>query len=295
MPTRRSTFCIRIPELLRWAAAFVIAMTLHATLAWFALLNDFDRNDSGEPPPAVYIDLSTLVAVAKPEPADLTQGPLMTEAASMPARDPQSETVVSARESPVPPEPEKPPSPEVQNATPLSRTEARTDQIPPVPVDETVQAELTPPPPPKPDHEAPEPPQEARTKSPVEPSQEKARQTTAPPMYEAQQATLSVAPAVGEASNPSNAISTWKSEMAARLNRFKRYPGRSNNLGTALVAFTINRAGQVLDAQLIDSSGDRNLDAEALALPLHASPFPPPPPGLGGETISLRFPIRFKK
>jgi periplasmic protein TonB len=49
----------------------------------------------------------------------------------------------------------------------------------------------------------------------------------------------------------------------AHLNRYKRYPSGAATTGTASVAFTIVRSGQVLSARLIGSSGNPALDAEA--------------------------------
>ena len=42
----------------------------------------------------------------------------------------------------------------------------------------------------------------------------------------------------------------------AHLNRYKRYPAGASTRGTASVAFTIARSGQVLSARLIGSSGN---------------------------------------
>lgn len=79
----------------------------------------------------------------------------------------------------------------------------------------------------------------------------------------------------------------------SHLNRYKRYPAGATGTGTASVAFTISRSGQVLSARLIGSSGDAALDTEAVSLARRASPVPAPPPNLGGATITLTVPIRF--
>jgi protein TonB len=79
----------------------------------------------------------------------------------------------------------------------------------------------------------------------------------------------------------------------AHLNRFKRYPAGASSTGTASVAFTIARSGQVLSARLIGSSGNPALDAEAVSLPRRASPVPAPPPEFGGSVLNLTVPIHF--
>ena len=72
----------------------------------------------------------------------------------------------------------------------------------------------------------------------------------------------------------------------AHLNRYKRYPSGAASTGTASVAFTIARSGQVLSARLIVSSGNPALDAEAVSLPRRASPVPAPPPDFGGGVLN---------
>ena len=57
------------------------------------------------------------------------------------------------------------------------------------------------------------------------------------------------------------------------------------------VAFAINRAGAVVSARLISSSGDHALDEEAVALLHRASPVPAPPPQLSAGVITLTVPI----
>jgi periplasmic protein TonB len=79
----------------------------------------------------------------------------------------------------------------------------------------------------------------------------------------------------------------------AHLNRYKRYPSGAASTGTASVAFTIARSGQVLSARLIGSSGNPALDAEAISLTHRASPVPAPPPDFGGGVLTLTVPIHF--
>ncbi|WP_292613176.1 TonB family protein, partial [Nitrobacter sp. 62-13] len=82
--------------------------------------------------------------------------------------------------------------------------------------------------------------------------------------------------------------------LLAHLNRNKRFP-RGAGTGTASVAFTIDRAGRVLAARLVGSTGDARLDAEAVSLLKRASPLPPPPEGFGKGRIALTVPVRFSR
>jgi periplasmic protein TonB len=68
----------------------------------------------------------------------------------------------------------------------------------------------------------------------------------------------------------------------SRLELAKKYPEAAfarGARGSAGIGFTLDDAGNVLDAELLVSSGDADLDEESLALVRRAAPFPPPPAG----------------
>jgi protein TonB len=122
------------------------------------------------------------------------------------------------------------------------------------------------------------------------------RHTSAPPVSTARPADTAAAPSASASLAPSVAAASWKGELLAHLNRYKRYPTGATGAGTASVAFAIDRSGAVISARLIASCGDAALDEEAVALLRRASPVPPPPPGLGhGASIALTVPIRFDR
>lgn len=81
----------------------------------------------------------------------------------------------------------------------------------------------------------------------------------------------------------------------AQLNRYKRYPPGAERDGTSLVAFNVNRSGAVTATRLVRSSGDGQLDQEAVSLPRRASPLPPPPEGMSGGSIALTVPVHFER
>jgi TonB family protein len=68
----------------------------------------------------------------------------------------------------------------------------------------------------------------------------------------------------------------------SRLELSKKYPEAAftrGARGSAGIGFTLDEQGNVLDAELLVSSGDADLDEESVALVHRAAPFPPPPPG----------------
>jgi periplasmic protein TonB len=102
------------------------------------------------------------------------------------------------------------------------------------------------------------------------------------------------APAPGAASHNPDALPNWKSQLVARLERFKRYPPQARgDHGIAQIAFSVDRSGGVHHVRIVRSSGSRLLDAETLALPQRAAPLPPPPAEVAGAQIPIVVPIRY--
>jgi protein TonB len=94
----------------------------------------------------------------------------------------------------------------------------------------------------------------------------------------------------------SNAISTWRGLLMARLEQAKRYPEAARfhrQQGVVLLHFTMDRDGRVLSANIQKSSGYDSLDQETLALIQRAQPLPKPPPEITGNPIELVVPIEF--
>jgi periplasmic protein TonB len=121
-----------------------------------------------------------------------------------------------------------------------------------------------------------------------------ANRTSAPAASNAPAANRA-SPASSSGATSSAELATWKGELVAHINRFKRFPPNAVSAGTASVAFAINRAGSVVSARLMASSGDPALDEEAVALLHRASPVPPPPAQFGGGVVTLTVPVRFDR
>ena len=101
-------------------------------------------------------------------------------------------------------------------------------------------------------------------------------------------ATASAIPAPA-ASNSGASVSSWRGAVLAHLNAF-RTPATGAS-GTAVVAFAVDAGGRVLSARLASSSGDPELDVEAVGMVRRASPVPAPPPELGSR-VQLSVPVR---
>jgi periplasmic protein TonB len=281
-----------------WTAAAAVVAGAHAGAMWIALNWKSAEAASGDPPPAVMIELAPLAVAPEAPPREVAPGPQMMEAQPEPTPD-APKPVEDAKPEPTPPV--TPPEPPPPDLPPVPALEPEV-KVPDLPRQEHTDAVLAPPPPPTPppaptpeiQKKPPPPKSEVERRKPVRPDKQKVRQTTAPPTSEAQHSNVAAAPSAGAASAPSVSPASWKGELMAHLNRYKRYPSGAG-VGTASVAFVINRSGEVLSARLIGSSGDGALDEEAVALVRRASPVPAPPPDVGGGSIPLTVPIRFNR
>jgi protein TonB len=247
-------------ESLRWGACFALALCFHAgaTAALIARWND--SSDLVANAPVVMIDLAPVPVAPDTTPTEAP--PDQVESKQQIEPDPQPEKPVEKAEL----TPDPPPAPE----KPVEKLD-----LPPIP-----QAEVTlPVTPPKP--------------LPKPKPKRKASLASAPSTAE-QKADRAAAPAAGAASRDPSALPNWKSELVARLERYKRYPSdaRGEN-GVAQLAFSIDRSGGVHNARIIRSSGSSALDRETLALAQRAAPLPPPPPEVSGTQIAIVVPIRF--
>jgi periplasmic protein TonB len=93
-----------------------------------------------------------------------------------------------------------------------------------------------------------------------------------------------------------HAIPRFTDLIAAQLERYKRYPAlaqRRGEQGVALLRFTLNRAGNVLNARIERGSGHPDLDEEVLALVQRAQPLPPIPPDIAANTLDIEVPVKF--
>ncbi len=139
------------------------------------------------------------------------------------------------------------------------------------------------------------PPKPVEKPKEKKPKQKHASLASAPSTAE-QRADHAAAPAPGAASHNPDALPNWKSALAARLERYKRYPPEAQSrgeTGVARLAFSVDRSGGVHNARIVRSSGSSLLDHEALTLPDRAAPLPPPPPDVVGAQIPIEVPIRY--
>ena len=165
--------------------------------------------------------------------------------------------------------PEEKPEPDVVEA----KKPVEDVLLPPVPLEietpkllEVKNAEATLTPPPSQPKAARKPPPKKMAER-KQPDDRKIDRTAAPLATPNPRADRAAAPSSSSAFNPSTSPATWKSSVNAHLNRHKG--GNPNGaMGTAMVAFTINRSGGVVSSRLVRSSGDPVLDARLFRRPV---------------------------
>ncbi len=105
----------------------------------------------------------------------------------------------------------------------------------------------------------------------------------------------SVAPAIGIGESARRERTTWQKELAAHLDKHKRYPAdRSRQTAEIMVGFVLDRTGHVLSATIARSSGDASFDNAALAMMKRADPVPPPPARVADDGLSFTLPVIFR-
>lgn len=246
------------PDQTPWRISFAVIIVLHlGALAAALILGARTTPDIAAPPAAFLIDMT-------PSSPRSNQGAPPSTAQNDSPEEVEVETAPEPEQEPeTAPEPPIEPTPLIEETTEQTESE---DQEP-------VQSE-------------PEP-AEATAAAPA--------QTSAG--FEAPPSPIAAAPEIGAAEEArQNTVRNWQSDVLAHLARRKRYPRaarRAGEEGVAVINLTMNRSGYVVDYALIESSGSARLDAEATALIERAQPFPPPPPEVAGNTITLVVPIDF--
>ena len=137
-------------------------------------------------------------------------------------------------------------------------------------------------------------PQATRQQEPRAP----APATSAPQAIPERMAAIPAAPSQSQFTRgDSKAVAKWTTQIMELLDRNKRYPSDAHarrEQGVALVFFSLDRHGQVIESRIVRSSGAAGLDQEAMALLRRAQPFPPWPAGdFVGDQVNLTVPIRF--
>ena len=251
----------------RWAGAAFVVCALHVGGAALALMQWPEEQEADDAAGALVVEMAPVLAATPVDSPDVAHGPLMQEALLTPQASQETVTDI-AKDIPLI---EPSPAPEPEVALPTPRPEAKEE------------------------------PKEEEAKEPV-PEQQNPEQasaaplTMAPPRVEAQPAPSAAPPSPGMAPSLERVQASWQKQLINHLNRHKRYPdaARSRHAqGTVVVAFKLDRSGQLVASHVKKRSGSPALDDEALAMLQRASPLPAPPDQIPGPMLELVLPIQF--
>jgi protein TonB len=264
---------------LLWTAAAVVVVAAHLGLIAAAMRWYRHEEPAGSATPAIMVDMAPVSAAPDVQPQDDAPGPAMqqADAPAQPPPEPMRQSIVEDQIAPTSPVE----TPAVEAPPEQKQELAAAPQPEPV--------QLPPPDPPEPAVEDRKP----------DLSEVREKPSDAPP------APLSTAPAPaarqGETASPvagasATAMVRYNQMIAARLQRFRRYPvaaRAAHQQGVARVLFTLDRTGHLISSRLTQSTGFAALDAETLAVLQRAQPFPPFPSGKPGASASFDVPITF--
>ena len=259
--------------MLRWGACLAVALTFHAAGAMALLARWNEEPDLVANAPLIMIELAPLAVAPQTKPTELPPGPVQSEAKPEPQPQPEPEKTIAALE----PDPVKP------------IEKAELPPLPPIPQAEPLPVVM---PPPKTIEEPKKPAEKPKEKK----QRHRQASIASAPSVTDREATRAAAPSPGANSRNPNAVPNWKSQLVARLERYKRYPSEAQSRGehgVAQLAFSVDRSGGVHHARIVRSSGSSPLDSATLALVERAAPLPPPPPEISGAQIAISVPIRY--
>jgi len=90
-------------------------------------------------------------------------------------------------------------------------------------------------------------------------------------------------------------LKEWHRQIVFQLQSNRRFPRLAmGETGIAKVGFVLDRQGNLVSYWLEESTGNRTLDEESLAILERAKPFPIPPPGLKEDRMTFTIPITFR-
>jgi periplasmic protein TonB len=260
-------------DLVLWSGSFLVAIALHAAAVIGFQPNRSEGDTAGDP--TIMIDMDEVAAAPNQGQSEATPGPEQIQI------DQISEASVAQEEVPEHTEKEQ----QEAEAPKLDAAKAPEPEVVPPEVKRTADT--------KPQEETKEKQTEKEHQAPSEARPESA--PTSSPQAEPVKAT-EVTASTGAPIDDTAALVTWRSRLAAHVQRFKRYPAEALDRhlhGTALVRFTIDRAGAVIAAELVGRSGIEVLDRESLSLISRAAPLPAAPVRVAGTHFTFTIPVRF--
>ena len=105
------------------------------------------------------------------------------------------------------------------------------------------------------------------------------------------------APHLGIGKDVQKLTANWGRRISAYFELHKRYPKDrdKSKAATVKVSIVLNRRGNVVSANVVESSGDSAFDEAALSIIHRSDPVPLPPPGLTDDQFNFSLSVNFKE
>ncbi|MFK7860901.1 MAG: energy transducer TonB [Granulosicoccus sp.] len=91
-------------------------------------------------------------------------------------------------------------------------------------------------------------------------------------------------------------VRSYEQELLAWVQKYKRYPKRLKRRGVegkVILAFTVGSGGDLLHYEILQGSGEIQLDKAALAILKDAAPMPAIPEDLDMAEYTVRIPVSY--
>lgn len=246
------------PRVARWRA-FSVALALHATLI-LGVVSFVTGVELADVDGAQAIEVDMIAAAPEARPTDAPVGPEADDSAAAPD---------SARQE-------------------ARREQARADEtsVEAPDAERIVQPEKK--------QESPVEQQTTQAPSPASVAAQASEAAAAAAIENSVAADVARAPTIGVGEGAAKARLRWQRQLVAHLDRHKRYPAGARTEGEIPVRFTIDRAGRILSAHLLKSSGSLVLDEAAVAMVRRSDPVPAPPESVGDQALTMTVPVIFR-
>jgi TonB family protein len=103
------------------------------------------------------------------------------------------------------------------------------------------------------------------------------------------------APSLGIGKDRLKLTADWGRRISAYFELHKRYPKDGNKSTKVKVSLVLNRRGNVISADVAESSGDPAFDDAAVSMIRRSDPVPKPPAGLTDDQFSFSLDVNFNK
>jgi TonB family protein len=110
---------------------------------------------------------------------------------------------------------------------------------------------------------------------------------------DAPEAEKAKAPHMGIGKDKLQETAKWGRKISAYFELHKKFPEGKKNGAKVRVALVLNRRGNVLSANVVESSGDQAYDDAAIAMIHRSDPVPAPPADLTEDQFAFTLPVIF--